>query len=345
VSGLRKNVALGPKYAPGPGGAEIDLSENTNLWGMPPAVEEVLRSLPASAVTRYPALYGGRAKQALAAYAGVSPEEIVVGCGSDDVIDAAFRAFGEPGARIAYCDPTFSMVPVFSRLCGLVPTPVAFGADGSVDVDAVLGAGAQLVYLCTPNNPTGWTIAPAALDELVGRFEGLLLIDEAYGEFVAPSGTPPRRIGDRALVIRTLSKAFGLAGLRIGYGVGAASVAGAVEQALGPYKVNGVAERAAIAAVTEGAEWMRARAGEAREVRRRLDGELRARGLQPLRSEANFLLVPVPDAEALASGLRARSVAVRYFKRLRGIGDAIRVGVGPWPLMEAFLRALDEVRG
>ena len=344
MSGLRKNLSLAPKYAPGPGGAEIDLSENTNLWGMPPAVEDVLGALPTSAITRYPALYGGRAKQALAAYARVSAEEIVVGCGSDDVIDAAFRAFGEPGARIAYCEPTFSMVPVFSRLCGLVPTPVAYRADGSVDVDALLGAGAQLLYLCTPNNPTGWTIADEALDALVRRFEGLLLLDEAYGEFVAPSGVPPRRLGDRVLVIRTLSKAFGLAGLRIGYGVGAASVVGAVEQALGPYKVNGVAERAAIAAVAEGAEWMRARADDARQVRRKLERELQTRGLEPLRSEANFLLVPVPDAESMAAGLRARGVAVRYFKQLRGIGDAIRVGVGPWNLMEAFLRALDEVR-
>jgi histidinol-phosphate aminotransferase len=345
MNGPRKNLALAPKYSPGPGGAEIDLSENTNLWGMPPAVEHVLRELPPSAVTRYPTLYGGKAKQALAAYAGASPDEIVVGCGSDDVIDAAFRAFGEPGARIAYCEPTFSMVPVFSRLSGLVPVPVAYRAGGSVDVDALLAAGARMLYLCTPNNPTGWTIADAALNELVQRFEGLVLLDEAYGEFAGTSGIPPRRIGERVLVIRTLSKAFGLAGLRIGYGIGAPSLVGAVEQALGPYKVNGVAERAAIAAVTESVEWVRARAQEAREIRGRLDGELRARGFEPLRSEANFLLVPVRDSEALANGLRARGLAVRYFKQLPGIGDAIRVGVGPWPLMEAFLRALDEVRG
>jgi histidinol-phosphate aminotransferase len=130
----------------------------------------------------------------------------------------------------------------------------------------------------------------------------------------------------------------------VGYGIGAPPLVGAVERALGPFKVNGVAERAAIAALTEGVEWVRERASEARQIRGRLESELRARGLEPLSSEANFLLVPVPDSEKLAEGIRARGVAVRYFKQLRAIGDAIRVGVGPWPLMEAFLRALDEAR-
>jgi histidinol-phosphate aminotransferase len=346
VSLVRSNLSRVAKYEPGPSGAEaeIDLSENINLWGMPPAVERVLRELPASAVTRYPTLYGARLKQTVAAYVGVTPAEVVVGCGSDDVIDASFRAFGEPGARVGHCEPTFSMVPVFSRLCGLEPTPVAYRQDGSVDVEALLATGARMLYLCTPSNPTGWIVSEKDCEELVRRFEGVLLLDEAYGEFAGASGIPPRRIGDRVLVVRTLSKAFGLAGLRVGYAIGAPPLVAAVERALGPYKVNGVAERAAMAALTDGVEWVRERAQEARQIRGRLEGELRTRGLEPLRSEANFLLVPVPDSEALARGIRARGVAVRYFKQLRGIGDAIRVGVGPWPLMEAFLRALDEVR-
>ena len=347
MSLVRTHLSQVAKYEPGPSTAEveIDLSENTNLWGMPPAVEHALRELPPSAVTRYPTLYGAKVKQTVAAYAGVRADEVVVGCGSDDVIDASFRAFGEPGARVGYCEPNFSMVPVFSRLCGLEPAPVAYRPDGSVDVEALLAIGARLLYVGSPNNPTGRTISESDGEELVRRFEGVLLLDEAYGEFAGPSGIAPRRIGDRVLVIRTLSKAFGLAGLRVGYAIGAPPLVAAVERALGPYKVNGVAERAAIAALSEGAEWVRERAQEARQIRARLEAELHRRGLEPLPSEANFLLVPVPDSEALSRGIRARGVAVRHFKQLRGIGDAIRVGVGPWPLMEAFLRALDEVRG
>ena len=174
---------------------------------------------------------------------------------------------------------------------------------------------------------------------------GLVLLDEAYAEFTRESYLEDARTRPNVLVTGTLSKAFGLAGMRVGYAVGAAQLVAEVDKARGPYKLTGVAERMAEAALTEDVAWMRARAAEALEVRERLAAELRALGLQPLPSEANFVFVPLPGAPEIARRMRERGVNVRAFQGLTGIGDALRIGCGPWPQLEAALGALREALG
>ncbi|HEX5830151.1 MAG TPA: aminotransferase class I/II-fold pyridoxal phosphate-dependent enzyme, partial [Gemmatimonadaceae bacterium] len=150
---------------------------------------------------------------------------------------------------------------------------------------------------------------------------------------------------DRLLVVRTMSKAFGLAGLRVGYAAGAPALVAEVEKSRGPYKVNALAERAALAALREDLPWVRARIAEAVTNRERLADGLRAIGLAPLPSNANFVLVPVTDAAALAQRLRDAGVAVRPFSALPTIGDALRISVGPWEMMEECLHLLDAALG
>jgi histidinol-phosphate aminotransferase len=147
------------------------------------------------------------------------------------------------------------------------------------------------------------------------------------------------------LVVRTLSKAYGLAGLRVGFAIGAPDLVLEIEKSRGPYKVSRPAEGAAIAALRDEAGWVERTVAECVDNRERLQDELRARGWAPLLSRANFLLVPVHpgQAQALADALRAEGVAVRPFPSCEDIGDAIRVTVGPWPLMAHFLEALDTV--
>ena len=319
----------------------VDVSDNTNLWGAPPAALRTLHDATPQVVSRYPSLYVHELKRALAAYVGVRPEEIVTGCGSDDVLDAAMRAFAEPGDRVAYCAPTFSMVPTFARMNALEPVALAFRDDWDADADALLATGARIIYLCTPNNPTGTVVSPAVVERVAREAAGLVIVDEAYGEFARTTFASRAPGWERVLVMRTLSKAFGLAGLRIGYGVGAAPLMREVEKARGPYMVNAAAQRAAEAALGEGLSWVREHASEAVAVRDRLVGELGDRGLRPLPSEANFVLLPMPRAAAVARGLRRRGVLVRLFTGLPDIGDALRIGVGPWAVMAQLLAALD----
>jgi histidinol-phosphate aminotransferase len=130
--------------------------------------------------------------------------------------------------------------------------------------------------------------------------------------------------------------------MRVGYAVGTSRLVAEVEKARGPYKVTGLSERMAAAVLSEDVPWMKARADEALANRSRLVRELEALGLKPLPSEANFVMVPLPGAPALAERMRQRDVNVRAFQGLTGIGDALRIGCGPWTMMEAALGALRE---
>jgi histidinol-phosphate aminotransferase len=278
----------------------------------------------------------------MAGYLGVDADRIVTGCGSDDVLDSAMRALAEPGDRLAYLDPTFSMIPVFARLNRLVPVAVATGRFDA-DADALLATGARIIYLCSPNNPTGGTLPRAVVDRIVSDAPGFVILDEAYAEYAREDCVELARTSSRLLVTRTMSKAFGLAGLRVGYAVGAPDVVRAVAESRGPYKVNAVAERAAAAALTEDLPWVREHVTEVQRLRERFADALRGLGLAPLPSAANFVLVPTPRAAALAGRLRAAGVTVRSFEALPGIGDALRITIGPWPMLERCIGALSEV--
>jgi histidinol-phosphate aminotransferase len=333
-----------PLYAPASVQCRVDLSDNTNLFGMPPASERALREAATTAASRYPRSYAPDLKAALAEYTGFEPSWFTTGCGSDDIIDSALRAFLEPGERIAYPDPTFVMMSYFARVNGLQFVPVPLRPDFDIDVDGLLATGARLIYVCTPNNPTGTLASRAALERLVEAAPGIVLIDEAYVEFSGISAADLARTRHNVLVTRTFSKAFGLAGMRVGYAMGHPALVTEVEKARGPYKHTGVAERMAIAALTEDVPWMKARAADALESRRRLVAGLREQGLEPLPSEANFVLVPLPGAPRIAARMRELDVNVRAFQGLAGVGDALRIGCGPWPLLEAALHALREAR-
>ena len=321
-----------------------DLSDNTNLFGAPPAALRELSRSGRDEISRYPGLHARALREAIADYAGVRREQVVTGCGSDDVIDSAVRAFAEPGERLAFSEPTFSMIPVFAKVNGLIPTPVPFLPSGDIDPEALLATDARIIYVCSPNNPTGTQPSREAVDRVIERAPGIVIVDEAYGEFTDGGRVAEAPAHDRLLVTRTLSKAFGMAGFRIGYGAGAASLIHEIEKVRGPYKENAPAERAAAAALREDVAWMREAAAQAVVNRDRFADVLRANGMPPLASAANFLLVPLADAARVAQHMRDRGVAVRPYPGLPGIGDALRITIGPWPIMELALDALLDAR-
>jgi histidinol-phosphate aminotransferase len=319
-----------------------DLTDNTNLWGAPPAAAQALQTVESASVTRYPSLYAGALKVALADYAGVSPDMVVTGCGSDDILDSAMRAFAEPGDVVAGSDPTFAMIPIFARMNALKwhGVPESAAAIGQPDVDALLATRARVTYLCSPNNPTGALISRDRIERAIADAAGVVLIDEAYAEFAGVSSVELTIRSDRVLVIRTLSKAFGLAGLRVGYAIGHPALVREVEKSRGPYKVNALAERAALAALQHARAWVDAHVREAITNRERLAEALRGLGLAPLPSAANFVCVPVENAERVGQALRAHGVAVRPFPALPHVGDALRITVGPWGMLETLLDVL-----
>ena len=336
-------------YDPGRTPCPVDLGDNADLRGMPPAVRRLLGRTAAELVTRYPTAYSTALKGALAGRIGVEPANVALGCGSDDLLAAALRAFCESGSRVAFAPPTFGVVPGFARACGALPAAVPLLEDLHLDVAGLREAAAAVTYLCSPNNPTGTLLADETIDRVAGDSRGLLLLDEAYAEYaggglLAPVDASARRAAAsrNVVLLRTFSKAWGLAGLRVGYAVGPAPAIAAIEKARGPFEVGALAEAAALA-VLEDDGWAREGVREVVASRERLLVELRARDCRPLPSAANFLFLRVPRALELAAALRAEGVGVRPFEGLPVVGEGIRVGIGPWPPMERFLSALDGI--
>lgn len=348
---VRRAVASLPLYDPERANVLIDVSDSTNLWGMPPAGAAVLREIASRVVAGYPSAYADELAPSIRRYLALPDTGVVTGCGSDDVIDSTMRAFGEPGEAIAFSTPTFSMVPALARLNGLRNVPVPFGAGFDLDAQRLVEARAKITYVCAPNNPTGTSVSRAAVEYVVERAAGVVMIDEAYAEFAPATFERLALKSDRVLIVRTFSKAFGLAGLRVGYAVGAPPLTDAVARARGPYKVNTVAERAAMAVLddtADGLRWVRTQAKLAMEIREQVASALATRGYSPIPSNTNFLFLPTRDAGALAQRAVTRGVVV---KRMEGLdrtapelaasdGKGLRLGVGPWDIMERVIEAL-----
>lgn len=332
-----------PLYDPKRAPVDLDLTDNTNLWGMPPVAERTWRELPVAHITRYPTLYAAELKQALAGYVGVTPDMIVTGCGSDDILDSAMRAFGEPGDLVTGPEPSFAMIPIFARMNALAYTGCVELPSHQPDIEAMLATKPKLLYLCSPNNPTGALLARDTIERVLREAPGVVFVDEAYAEFAGVSAVDLVQQFDRLLVIRTMSKAFGLAGLRIGYAIGQPSLVMEVEKSRGPYKLNAMAEQTALAALQHDLPWVNEHIALAVALRERLADALRRRGFAPVESHANFVCVPMADCVQVGLALRERGVAVRPFPGLPHLGDTLRISVGPWPLLERFLAALDDV--
>ena len=332
-----REIAL---YSAPRGPFSVDLSDNTNLWGAPPAALRAVAAVGVADVSRYPVAYEPALATALADYIGVSADMIACGCGSDDVLDSAIRAFAEPGEVLCLPDPSFSMIGVFARANGLSPVSIPLTSSFDVDVDAMLETGARITYICTPNNPTGGAVPRKLVERIVDRARGLVIIDQAYVEFGGDNYIDLAASGRPVLVTRTMSKAFGLAGLRVGYGIGSPELIGEVLKARGPYKVSALSERAAITALESDRGWVADHVNQAIANRSKFRTELAKRGMVSLESSANFVLVPVPDCAVVSRRLERAGIRVRALPGLTGIGDAIRIAIGPWEMMQRCLDAL-----
>jgi histidinol-phosphate aminotransferase len=338
--------ALKP-YRPDRRPVAVDLSDNTNLRGPNPAALEAVRNSPAEDLARYPSVYADPFRDAIVRRFGVPREAVTTGCGSDDILDSLFRAVAEPGEGVAFLDPTFSMASIFARMNGA--EPVAIPGIPLPDPEALLRGDPAIVYLCSPNNPTGQALPSGWVERLLaaGRARRgggpVVVLDEAYAEYASESWLERAPETPGLVVARTLSKAYGLAGIRAGFAVGDPMVIAELEKSRGPYKVSRVGERAAVAALDDESGWVRATVDEVLEARTRVSEALVGLGYSPLESQANFVLVPVREAKLTTAALRERGVAVRPFTGIPGLGDAVRVSVGRWDYMERFLGALEQL--
>ena len=318
-------------YVPGeqPNQASV-VKLNTNESAYPPSPRalEALRAVDADMLRRYPHPAADEFRRSAAAVLDVDPGWILAGNGSDDLLTMLMRAVADPGRAVAYPTPTYVL---YRTLAAMQEAPVIeapFDDAYTLPVDALVRARAALTIVANPNSPSGTAASPDALETLAARLEGVLVIDEAYVEFADRSALDLVRRSDRVVVLRTLSKSHGLAGLRLGFAVAQPRLLAGLARVKDSYNVDAVAARVGAAAIRD-VDYTRDTVARIRDARQRLTASLAALGFRVWPSQANFVLARPPDggARPLYDGLRSRAILVRYFDEPR-LADALRITVG-----------------
>lgn len=325
----------------------IGLDRNERLAPLPDAfLAELRERLTSALASTYPA--AGVLHGELAEALGLPRESLLVTPGTDPALRAVHLAFVRPGDRIVRLEPTYAMVPIYGRMFAARDIAVAYDEELALDVDALLAAvepGVRLVVLANPNQPTGTALEPEAVAALADRCAAagaLLVLDEAYHPFYEGTGLPLVETSGNVLVLRTFSKAAGLAGLRVGFAAGPPPVVRALASVRSAGEVNAVG--------LEAARLVLAHPGVVddyvelvEEGRTVLAERARGLGLEPLPSRANFVNIRLPhahDPAEAAASLQARGYLVRGPFPHPCLVRCIRVTLGPRDLMEAFSDAL-----
>ncbi len=339
-------------YTLTPRPAQVKIDQNENPFELPQQMKRrVLEQALSRPWARYPEFDPRELLEALARHAGWPAEGILAGNGSNEMIEALFLVTVGPGVRVLIPQPTFTLYALMTTVLAGEAVRVDLGPSLQYDLPALIGArrasGAALTIVCSPNNPTGGLLEPSDIERLADAADGLLVVDEAYHEFAGVSAVPLLARHKNLVVLRTFSKAMGMAGLRLGYLLAAPELVREINKGRLPYNVNFFTQAAAQAALAEPEALS---ANVARLVRLRED--LLARlatidGLKAYPSRANFILIELAQAEpkAVFERLLSRGVLVRDVTSYPRLARCLRVSVGSESENEALLAALREALG
>ena len=334
-------------YVPGEQPREqryIKLNTNENPYPPSPRVLEAIRAAVNDDLRLYPDPLASGLRERAAAVYGVRPENVLAGNGSDELLSLVVRACVGAGDRVVYPYPTYSLydtlVTVQEGQAIHVPYPPDFALPAGL-----ADARGRLTFVCHPNSPSGTPVSVEDIRALAQTVAGLLVVDEAYVDFAETTALPLTQQCDNVIVLRTFSKSFSLAGLRIGLAFGPAAVIDELLKVKDSYNVTRLSIVAAIAALEDYA-WMEANAARIRRTRQRLIDSLRAMGFSVLPSQSNFVLARCPgrSLEDAYRGLKARGILVRYFA-IPELRDALRISVGSDAEIDALLAALQAMGG
>jgi len=343
---VRSEIRALHGYVPGeqPQGQRfIKLNTNENPYPPSPRVVEAARGAAEEGLRLYPDPSAGALRAKAAEVYGVPAERILAGNGSDELLAMIVRTCIGPGDRVAYPVPTYSLYDTLVAIGGGEVVAVPFPSDFALPLEALVEARARVTIICNPNAPSG-TLAP--LDELralARRVAGLLVVDEAYVDFASTTALPLIDELDNVLVLRTFSKSFSLAGLRVGLAFGSPGFMAEMAKVKDSYNLNRISMAAATAALGD-LETMRGNVARIRATRERLSGALRQLGFTVLPSDTNFVLArrPGEDLRPLYEALKERRILIRYFA-VDSLRDAVRITVGTDDEIDALLAALRDL--
>lgn len=324
----------------------IKLNTNENPYPPSPQALAAIQAEADAALRLYPDPEGLVLKEALAAVHAIDTQQIFVGNGSDEVLAHIFHALFQTDKPVVFPDISYSFYPVYARLYELQTQTVALRDDFSLNVSDFPANNGGIIFP-NPNAPTGCALGLSAIEQLLQQHtDSVLVVDEAYVAFGADSAIPLVQHYPNLLVVQTLSKAYSLAGLRVGFAVGQAHLISALERvknSFNSFPLGRMALAGAAAAIRDQAYWEQTRQ-QVMATRQQTVMVLEQLDFTVLPSTANFVLARPPDgnAEGLYQALKQRGILVRYFNKPR-IQDYVRISIGTDEEMAAFLAALQQL--
>ena len=334
---IARHVRKLEEYVPGEqprAKSVVKLNTNENPYPPSPKCRAALRAFDYARLRRYPDPNCSELCAEIARLNGTTPERVFVGNGSDEILALAAKCFVEDDESIGSLDPSYSLYKTLAAIRNVKWT----GLD--------VTASTSLFLLTNPNAPTGEFREPSEIAAFAKKFRGVVIVDEAYGDFARANcmSLATAEANRNLIAMRTFSKSYSLAGLRVGYCVGPRDLIRAMYKVKDSYNVDALAQTVALAAIRD-QDWMRKNAAKVIRSRTRLSAALEKRGWDVLPSEANFVFArpPAPAKAAdIFTRLRERNIFVRYFPGPK-TGDRLRVTVGTEPEMKTLLKALDEL--
>jgi histidinol-phosphate aminotransferase len=342
---FRSNIATMVGYIPGEQLQDqgfIKLNTNENPYPPSPKVYSALRKAINPFLRLYPEPLSDTLRSTAADIYGLDPSNIIVGNGSDELLSIVLRCFVGPQDRVAFPVPTYSLYDTLIEIQNGVAVRVDFAPDFSLP-DSLAEQHAALTFLCNPNAPSGTLVSLAEIDRLARVVSGILVVDEAYIDFAESEGAssvPLIRQLPNLVVLRTFSKSFSLAGMRIGLAFASEEIIAGMMKVKDSYNLNRLSLIAATAALQDMA-WMKRNTERIQRSRKKLSAALKRMGYQVYPSHANFVLARKAgqNLKCVYEELKRRKILVRYFDTA-GLRDCLRITVGTPMEIQALLKEM-----
>lgn len=334
-------VGYKPGEQPKPGTPIIKLNTNENPYAPSPQAVEVLRNLDSEWLRRYPDPFATVFCEAVSEVLKVPTDWIIVSNGSDELLNVLIRACAEGRDRqVVYPMPTYVLYRTLAAMQPAQVMEIPYSHDFQLPQEAIIQAQGALTFIASPNSPSGHVVALDTLRELAQQLTGVLVIDEAYVDFAEGSALPLVEEFENVIVLRTLSKGYGLAGLRMGFGIANPKLLSGLFKVKDSYNIDAIATLVGTAAMQDQA-YKNACAAKVKTNRAKLTVALRQLGFTVLDSQTNFVLAtpPAGDAERLYLALKETGILVRYFKQ-PGLDNKLRITVGTAVQNAQLLEAL-----
>jgi histidinol-phosphate aminotransferase len=322
---------------------KLRMDTSTNPHGCNPAARKAISECASMDLDQYPSTYSDGLREELGRFYGLARDNFIVGNGSDEMLDILFKSFMEPGETAITAYPAYSLHGFFVKINGGKVTQIDLDEEFQLDVDGINSAKGKMVIICTPNNPTSNLLRREDVRAVVEGCDRPVVVDEAYGEFAGESFMPLVDRYENLIVTRTFSKAYGLAGMRIGYMASNLDMANVMQTVKIPYSLNRVSEHVAIAALKD-QRYVRESVETVNRERKYLADGLAGLGFHVFPSEANFILFRSPkDSAQLVSRLAQKNVLIRDFGKLRRLENCVRTTIGTREMNDELLARLGEV--